>query len=364
MLEKLPPLEAPPSVMKRPKFRVSWLKNLDPPNYDTGSKPITVTSPHIFQGMLFQGDVQGMMRAHNLETGSVIWAHRESAPHTAAPAVFHEKLYYGTADGRLTCRDYLTGKLLFAVDLGAGVESTPNYHQGRLLLHLRNHRTMAVDAETGKILWAYTQSVPYTTTLQSFSRPVALGSLVFVGKADGHLLALSLEEGLLQWQTKLSNAQKFVDVDSGPKIFEGHIVASSPLGPLTVLDPKTGTIIRKIPMAPGPGQSYLEMPQREGHSSTLMVGMSSGELVRYDGNFKELQRSKIAKESISALNMWRGNIVVATLGQTIYLVDPLSLKIVESFSLGGPYANVMGEFAVGDDALGVISSRNRLYVFR
>src|SRR5690606_14820909 len=116
---------------------------------------------------------------------------------------FNDYIVYGGLNGRLFVRHYITGKLKYAIDLYVPIESAPYYFNGRLLVYLRGHQVAHLDAETGKILWVYRRAVPITTTLQRTTRPLVIGNKIIIGFADGYVGALSVEEGLLLWETKL-----------------------------------------------------------------------------------------------------------------------------------------------------------------
>lgn len=339
---------------KKELLTARWSKNLDT-SQDTGNLPIALQSPLIYRGIVFVGDNNGTMMSYSLEDGRQVWSKKESAPYHSQPVGYKENIIYGNAAGRVFSRHYLSGKLNYAVDLDAAVESEPVVFKGRLFVHTRNHKIFALDVETGKILWAYKRSVPYITTLQRVSKPLVYNNRLYAGFADGSLAAFSLEEGVLLWETRVVEGTKFVDVDSSPIIFSGKLVATSLSDSLVVVNPRSGLIERKVPYAASRAPFY--------ENNQLLLGTADGQLVRLDKNFKVLQTSKIAKDSISNIIRWKGRLVVSTVDGHLLVVNDKTLKAEEDHFLGHKSSAIFGYLSSTSEGLAALSSRNRLYVF-
>ena len=336
-------------------FQLSWVKDLDP-IYNTGNLPIGTASPYVFQDILYMGDLQGNMKAYDIETGKTIWIHDEGAPIQSQVNKIGDFIYYGTKTGRLFSRHYLTGKLNYATDLGSPIETQPSYAKGRLILHLRNHTVITLDAKTGKIFWRYKRSVPYITTLQRVSRVLFHNNHIIIGFADGHLVSLSLEEGVINWEQKLSTGIKFVDVDVEPILFQNMIVAGSAAGPMRMVNPANGVIEKTIELF----QSHTPLVVGE----EMIVGSVHGVVYRLDKYGKVIVKKKISDDGISSINLWKNGFAVTTMGNKITQLDKVDLGEIASFDLGHEQSAVFGTSVLGSDKLSVYSSRNRLYVFR
>lgn len=337
-----------------PFFRVSWSKNLDP-EYATGNLPIGVGAPRIFNDIVYMGSISGKMNAYDLETGRVLWTQNEKTPLGGPAAFFNDHVAYGGLNGRLFVRHYLTGKLKYAIDLGGPIESAPFYYADRLLVYLRGHQLVHLDAETGKILWAYKRAVPVATTLQRVTKPLVIGNKIIVGFADGFLGALSAEEGLLLWETKLVEQSKFVDVDLNPILAGGLIISGSPSGELKAINPDNGAISRTY------GVSVMAHPLLKGQQ--LILGTNDGEVVLMGLDGSILKKAKISSQPVSAVAWWKDALVAASFDGTLRAIDPLTMKVIGQFKLGYDYSSIFSDLVVQDDALALYSSRNRLYVF-
>jgi outer membrane protein assembly factor BamB len=335
-------------------FNVQWSKNLDP-DYVSGNLPIGFGAPRIFNDIVYMGSLDGVMRAYDLESGRVLWQQEEKTPLGGPVEFFKDHVAYGGLNGRLFVRHYLTGELKYAIDLGAPVESAPHFAQDRMLVYLRGHQLVHLDAETGKILWVYKRAVPVTTTLQRTTRPLVLGNKIIVGFADGFVGALSRDEGVIIWETKIAEQSKFVDVDLNPILAGGVIVTGPPSGDLKAINPDNGAISRSY------GISVMAHPFLR--NDQLVLGTNDGEIVLMSLSGEILKKIKISNQPVSAVTWWKQNLIAASFDGKLRAIDPLSGRVIEQFALGYDHSAVFSDLVVSEDYLAVYSSRNRLYLF-
>ncbi|MBP9681519.1 MAG: PQQ-like beta-propeller repeat protein [Bacteriovorax sp.] len=350
----LPMAEAP----KKAVFTPIWIKDIDPA-YDSGNLPIALHSPLIHEGIVYIGHNAGSMQAYELENGRLVWSEFDGSTYHAAPVAYKDQIIYGTVQGRVISRHYTTGKIKYSVDLGASIETKGVVYQGRVFFQLRNHQVFCLDIETGKILWGYKRSVSFLTTLQRASLPVIYKDRVLVGLADGNLVALSLDEGVLLYESKLTTASKFVDVDNAAVVLNDKLYIGAVSAPVSILDPNTGKLIKRgdfnVSRAP-----YID-PIFKGEQ--LLFGTPAGELVLTDKNLNVITKSKISSSLISSMASYKQGLAVSTTGGEVLFVDLKTLKVTESLHLGHAYSAVFGELESRDQYLSVLSSRNRLFTF-
>jgi outer membrane protein assembly factor BamB len=343
------------SAPEKEIFTPAWINNLDP-KHDTGNLPIALNWPLAHEELLFVGDNSGVMRAFDIKTGQPAWSAVDRGGYHAGPVIDGEVIYYGNVDGRLYARNWRSGNLLYSIDLGASIETAPVIARGRLLVHARNHKIFCLDARTGKIIWAYKRSVPQLTTIQRSSRPYVSGQKVFVGFADGFMSAFSLEEGVLLWERKVALGNKFVDVDSSPIIFEGRLITGPLQGPMTVLSPGNGNVFRTIPVTIS--RAPLVIGKR------LFAPTVDGELIEFDRNFKEVRKIRLTNAVLGDVVEWKDGLAVGAADGRIFAVSKDDLSVRATYYLGHTYSAVFGPMAQGQGMLAVLSSRNRLYVFK
>jgi outer membrane protein assembly factor BamB len=342
------------SASTKNKLTPIWIKELDPV-YDSGNLPIGLQSPLIHDGIVYAGHNGGFMKAWELENGREIWSEYDASAYHAGAIAYNDQVIYGTVQGRVISRHGVLGTIKYSVDLGASVETRGVVHKGRIFFQLRNHQVFCLDVETGKILWAYKRSVPYLTTLQRASAPVIYKDKVLVGFADGTFTALSIEEGMLIYETKLSNASKFVDIDNSAFIYAERVYISPVGSTLSVMDPNTGKVLKV--------SDFVTARAPVARDDQLLFGTPGGELVLTDKNLNVLKTIKVSKGSITSVVLFKTYFAVSTTVGEVMLVDQKSLEVTETFKLGHAYSAVFGDMTVQGDYLAVLSARNRLFVF-
>lgn len=342
-------------IAEKAKLTPAWIKNLDPV-YDSGNLPIGLQSPLINEGIVYAGHNSGYMQAYELENGRVIWSEYDGSAYHAGAIAYKDQVIYGTVQGRVISRHGIMGTVKYSVDLGASVETKGVVYNGRIFFQLRNHQVFCLDVETGKIIWGYKRSVPYLTTLQRASTPVVYKDKVLVGFADGTFAALSIEEGVLLYETKLSTATKFVDIDNAAFIYSDKVYISPSGGQLSLLDPNTGKVLRTSDFSTSRAPISRE--------DQLIFGTPNGEIVLTDKNLNQLKTIKISKGVVTSIVPYKTYFAVATTVGEIKLLDYKTLEVVETYNLGHAYSAVFGDMVSTPDALAVLSSRNRLFLFK
>jgi outer membrane protein assembly factor BamB len=342
--------QAPPKYMTP-----VWIKNLDP-LYDTGNLPISLQSPLIHDDIVYAGHNQGKMEAFELENGRLIWSEKDGSSYHAGAISYNDQIVYGTTQGRVISRHAIMGTIKYSVDLGAAIETKGVVHNGRIFFQLRNHQVLCLDVETGKILWGYKRSVASLTTLQRASTPIVYKDKVLVGFADGTFAALSIDEGNLIYETKLSNGSKFVDVDNTPFVFEDKIYIAPVASVLSVIDPLTGKVIKQTDF------STSRAPFVRGND--LVFGGLNGEVILTDRNLNVQMTKTVTKGAITNMVDYKNHIAISSTSGEIVLLDKKTLEVVETFKLGHSYSAVFGEMISTGKNLVFISSRNRLYLIK
>ncbi len=342
-------------VENKPLLFTSWVKNLDP-KADTGNLPIGLQSPLIHEGIVYAGNNDGHMQAFELDNGRLIWSEYDASGYHGGITPHKDQIIYGTIQGRVISRQGVLGTIKYSVDLGSSVETKGTIHNGRIFFQTRNHQIFCLDVETGKILWAFKRSVPYLTTLQRASAPIVFKDKLLVGFADGTLAGLSLEEGVLLFESKLSNGSKFVDVDNSPFLYDDKVYISPVGSVLSLLDPNTGKILRTSEFQTSRAPLLL--------NEQLVFGSPNGEIIVTDKNLNVLKKEKVSEGTITNIVPFKNFLAVSTTNGEIKIIDQKSLVVLETKKLGHAYSAVFGEMSTSGDNLAVISSRNRLFLYK
>lgn len=342
-------------VETKPKLQASWIKDLDP-KYDSGNLPIALQSPLINEGIVYAGHNSGYMQAYELDNGRLVWSEFDGSTYHAGAVAYKDQIVYGTVQGRVISRHGILGTIKYSVDLGASIETRGVVYNGRIFFQLRNHQIFCLDVETGKIIWGYKRSVPYLTTIQRTAQPIIYKDKVLVGFADGTFAGLSIDEGVLLYESKLSTASKFVDVDNPAFIYDDRVYISPVGSNLSLLDPNTGKVLRTSDFSVSRAPLVRE--------NQLIFGTPNGEIILTDKNLNILNTVKVSEGLITGIVPYKTFYAVSTTIGEIKLVDQKTLKVIETFKLGHAYSAVFGEMQTTGDYLAVLSSRNRLFLFK
>lgn len=345
------------SGVKNDKKELSpiWSLNFDP-YYVTGNLPIALQSPVIQEGVLYFGSNQQEMIAFNLDSGKNIWKKNDGSEYHSYPIIYKDMILYGTEEGLVFARDKNSGETIYSVALGAAVETPGSISNGRIFFQTRNHRIFALDIATGKILWAYKRSIPYMTTLQGAATPLIDKDKVIVGFADGYLCAFSIDEGVLLWEKKIAIGNKFIDVDLKPVLKGGNLYVFAYGEAMSVISLETGNLIQKYDYRPASMPVALS-------NDRYLIGTVEGQLLLVDDVFSVKKTFELSSGAITSIVKWNDRIVLAGHAGELILLSS-ELKELERKHLGHSSSAVFGELVADSKYLALISSRNRLYVFK
>ena len=150
--------------------------------------------------------------------------------------------------------------------------------------------------------------------------------------------------------------KKFIDVDTHPIVVNGKILMGSQSGPLTLMNPLNGLILRRLPY------QITRSPLLVGDK--IVLGTVDGELVLLDSKFDVIKKLTISPDAVTSLVSWKEHLVAGTTGGKLVAVDSELKEIVGEFGFGHSSSALFGELVKEGDILAAYSSRNRLYVFK
>jgi outer membrane protein assembly factor BamB len=335
-----------------------WVKDLDPP-YRPGKLPIGLSSPTLDGHKVLVGTPNGELL--EIQTGNfqekVLY--KGDAP-IYAPVLIKDNVYYfGTLGGDLIAWSVSENKIKYNVNVGAPIETSINFHDGRLIIPVRNHSLLCVDALTGKILWSYKRPVAAIKTLQRRSSALVIGKNVILGFSDGYLISFRMEDGNIQWESKVTEAESrhFQDILPTPTYFEGRVWVNTYQGYLKAYKLENGTLEKTV----------LEKPSSNlmVHDGHLFFASTLGDIIKINNKFEvSVHFKKLSNFLVYQLQAWGKFFVVNDHQGQVYWVDQKeSQKLLKTFHLGHSYSTVFGPMTGGQNYLTLISSRNRLYLF-
>ena len=213
----------------------------------TGTSLYPKLRPVIAEGTLYVADAEGRIQALDAATGKRIWQIESDLPAAAGPGVGDELLVIGTYEAQVVAFDRKTGTELWRAEVSGEVLAAPAVGYGMVGVHPVDGQLDGLAALDGSPRWLSDRVVP-VLTLRGSSSPVINGGVVYCGFAGGKLVALSLDTGVVEWETIISipsgrsDLERMTDIDGDPAVYSGTVYVGSYQGDVAAVGEGSGSI--------------------------------------------------------------------------------------------------------------------------
>ncbi|MDD9856815.1 MAG: outer membrane protein assembly factor BamB [Gammaproteobacteria bacterium] len=261
-------------------------------------------------------------------------------------------------DGTLMALDTGTGETLWEAALGRQISAVPVVGSERVIARTADGLVVGLDAGAGDTVWSFQREVP-GLSVHGDSPPLISGDAVFVGLANGKLLANSVVTGREYWETEVSLAtgrnelERLTDSDTAPLVSATTLYTATYQGHVAALQLRDAAlkwkarVSSRLPMSIGGGR--------------LLVTSELGEVVALDAESGDLlwTQEGFRGHGMSRPLVIGGRVIVGDARGNIYSLDSGDGALLEKRSVvnGAVVALVPGpgQFAV-------LSSTGRLSV--
>ncbi len=343
--------------------RLSFKWKFETADRRTEVVPQEFASPAVYADTIYVGSARGWFFSLRSATGQVRWRKLVGSV-VCAPLVDRGMLYIGTNDGFLVALDAQTGQEKWRYQSRGPIAQTPASTGDLIVFANEADQVVAVDAINGKFKWQYKGETPEEYTLRGHAGVTIDGELIYTGFASGALVALRKENGSVAWSTSLkADADRFMDVDATPIVFEGNVYASSSSGGVYAMDKTTGFVRWRVPFWDA------SMPSSSGNvggiaSDGKAIYVSVADLGTYaidlDGNVMWRVGSRGGGEPAEPVVF--ADMLIYTLANDGLFVA--SRKTGETLEYFDPGDGVSAQPTVtGDGRMFVMSNRGNLYAF-
>jgi len=205
-------------------------------------------APVINNDRLYIAEPSGTVYALDPETGKELWSVDLDVPISGGPGVSGSLLAVGTQEAELIVLSAEDGSERWRRPVSSEVLSVPGIGPGRVVCRTIDGRVESLRAEDGELRWAYNRDVP-VLTLRGDSSPLVDDALVMVGFANGKLVALSMDSGLVAWEAAVATPkgrtelERVVDIDAELKLVEGTIYAAAFHGEVAAVSESSGVVL-------------------------------------------------------------------------------------------------------------------------
>lgn len=204
--------------------------------------------PLIENDTVYMASDRGRVAAFRTAKGRERWKTRINARITGGLAGAGDLLLLGTSKAELVALYKKNGKIAWRHPVSSEVLAPPVEAGGVIVVRSVDGRLFGISAVSGERLWMYEKSVP-SLTLRGLGTPVIFERRVYVGAADGSIVALSLANGEVVWEKSIATAKgrseldRLVDVDGDLAVQDGVIYAAAYQGNVVALTAEAGRLL-------------------------------------------------------------------------------------------------------------------------
>ena len=261
------------------KIEVRW-------DFDVGDTGSSVLSPAVTREAVFAANAKGKLYRLDRNTGKQVWRIDSGFPITGGVGAGEGLVLVGGEKGELAAYDEDTGKLQWQVKVSSDVLSAPKISDGIVVVRTGNQRITGLSSKDGSRLWLYERATP-TLIVRSHASVEIRNGLVYVGFAAGKLAAIGLKNGVVVWESSVSQPrgntelERISDITSLPVVDDAQVCAVAFQGRLACFDAVQGGALwtRDIASDKGLALSGKNLYITDTDSNVLALDKSSGATV-------------------------------------------------------------------------------------
>lgn len=205
-------------------------------------------TPAIDGASIYAAAADGTVMAVDKANGRVRWRQRTGHDITGAVGAANGMVVFGTRDARIVALSQSDGRELWSSRVSSEVLAAPAVDSRVVVAQSVDGRLVALNAADGQQRWVYDSTVP-PLSLRGTSRPLISGSVVVSGFANGIIVGVDANNGLLMWEERVAvpqgryDIERIIDIDGDPVLSGSTVFVSSYQGNLMGLDLMTGRIV-------------------------------------------------------------------------------------------------------------------------
>jgi outer membrane protein assembly factor BamB len=335
-----------------------------------------VAEPVVADGRVYTIDTMSRVRAHNLETGALVWEHQVRGENSPTDALFGGgvtfdggHIYATNGAGDAAALDAATGNQIWMVKPGGPLRGAPTVANDTVYMLSQDSQLYALNAANGETRWSESGS-PELAGVFGSAAPAFSQSTVVAGYSSGELTAYRYENGQVVWQDALARTGisttvgNLSDIDADPVIDNGRVFAIGQGGRMVAVELITGQRAWEINVA------GISTPWVVGDwvfvvtdkAQLLAVARSSGR-IRW---ISQLQRYHNARKRTGPI-FWRGpvlagnRLVLASSEGQIVFVSPVDGSVQQTIEHRTPISLPP---VVSNNTLFILDNQGRITAFR
>jgi len=297
-----------------------------------GDAGMSVLFPAVTRTAVYAANAKGRLYRFDRDSGKQKWSIDSGFGITGGVGAGDGLVMVGGEKGELAAFDEDSGKRLWQVRVSSDVLSAPQVADGIVVVRTGNQRITGLSAKDGSRLWLYERATP-TLIVRSHAGVAIRNGFVYAGFAAGKLAAISLSNGVVLWESTVSQPrgntelERISDITSLPVADDEQVCAVAYQGRLACFEIEHGSALWTRDVSSDKGLALS--------GKTLYVTDAEGNV--------------LALEKNSGSSLWKNGQLLQRKGTTVFPLD--------EFLLLGDYE---GYLHVLKSADGSISARSLL----
>jgi len=196
---------------------------------------------------LYAASHDGDVYAYDLKNGKTLWHSSTKLPLAGGPGAGADRVVVGSSEGDVVALNAADGTQVWKTRIQGEVLAPPAVAPGVAVVRSVDGKLQGLDLGDGHELWSTEQQVP-RLSLRGTATPVIVGDIVVCGFDNGKVVAVSLADGGVQWETQVASSKgrtelaRLVDIDSSVQIIDKDVYVAGFQGRSAMLALDSGQI--------------------------------------------------------------------------------------------------------------------------
>lgn len=220
------------------KFEMRWKQSV-------GKMGLNVLQPAVTADAVVAANSQGEISRFELNSGKMIWRIDNGFAISGGVGRGDGLVLVGGEKGNVAAYEEQTGQLRWRSKVSSEVLSAPKFAEGVVVVRTGDGRIEGLDSKDGKRLWLYERATPALVARTNAGVTIRSG-VAYAGFAGGKLAAIGLHNGVVVWESSVSQPrgntelERISDITSLPIVDDSQVCAVAFQGRLACYDADRG----------------------------------------------------------------------------------------------------------------------------
>ena len=202
-------------------------------------------TPAVTRDGIFAANGKGELFKLNPNTGKIIWQVNSGFTISGGVGVGSNSVLIGGLKGQLAAYQQDNGKLLWQAQVSSEVSGAPRIANGIVAVRTGDGRITGLNAADGSRRWVYERATPGLVA-RNTSGLIIRDGVIFAGFPAGKLAAINLDNGIIVWESAVSQPrgttelERISDITSLPVVDDKEVCAVAFQGRLACFDDERG----------------------------------------------------------------------------------------------------------------------------